>query len=66
MEENKVKFNVKMLAAYMGQSIKELAKNSGINPNHLCDVSSGRVKMTADDLGKLAKYTGVSVYDIAY
>lgn len=59
-----VKFTVRMLGAYMKESITELAKNSGIDPNHLLQVSCGRVKMTADDMLKLSKYTGIDVHKI--
>lgn len=59
-----VKFTVRMLGAYMKESIADLAKNSGIDPNHLLQVSCGRVKMTADDMLKLSKYTGIDVHKI--
>lgn len=54
-----VMFSVRMLAAYMRVSIEELAKQCGISPDHLKQVSSGRLKMSADDIVKLSKTTGI-------
>lgn len=59
-----VTFNIKMLAAYMQISIEALAKAVDINPQHLFDVSSGRVKLTGDDLVKLSNYTGIPAKNI--
>lgn len=61
-----IKFTVKMMAAYMKETIAELAEHSGIDPTHLQQVSSGRLKMTADDLIKLSDYTGIDVRRIQY
>lgn len=61
-----IKFTVKMMAAYMQETIAELAEHSGIDPTHLQQVSSGRLKMTADDLIKLSDYTGIDVRRIQY
>ncbi len=63
MEE---KYTVKMLAALKNESISDLAKNAGINFYHLRQVANGRIKMTIDDLFKLADYTGIDVRKIAY
>lgn len=54
-----VMFSVRMLAAYMRMSIEELARQCEINPDHLKQVSSGRLRMTADDIVKLSKTTGI-------
>lgn len=62
MEDYKI--NVRALAANLRITIEELATQSGINPNHLKQVSAGNVKMTADDLHKLAKFTGVPADNI--
>lgn len=62
--ENEVKWNVKALAANRKQTIKELAIDAGIDPQHLAYVSTGRVKMSTDDLLRLAKLTGVSPFEI--
>ena len=59
-----VKFTVKMLAAYMRMSIGKLAESAGIEPEHLLNVSCGRVKMTGDDLVKLSNYTGIPAKNI--
>lgn len=62
MEE--VKFTVKMLAAYMHMSIERLAKQAGINADHLLNVSAGRVKMTGDDVVKLSEFTKIPAKNI--
>lgn len=62
MEDYKI--NVRALAANLRITIEELAVQSGINPNHLKQVSAGNVKMTADDLHKLAEFTGVPADNI--
>ncbi len=63
-EEKKIRYTVKMLAAYMNQSVAELARNAGIDVYHLQQVASGRLKLNADDLVKLRDYTGIDVSDI--
>ena len=64
MEE--VKFTVKALAAIKEVTIEELADMAGISVNHLKKVSSGAVKMTADDLINLIRVTGISQENIRY
>lgn len=59
-----VKFTVRMLAAHMKESIEDLAEHSGINVNHLVNVSAGRTKMTGDDVIKLSAYTGIPATSI--
>lgn len=59
MTEIKIKWSVRALAARMKVSIEELAKMSSIEPNHLKQVSAGRIRMTAYDLQKLAETTGI-------
>lgn len=54
-----IKFNVKMLGAYMDMSIEKLAELAGIKPQHLQDISAGRVKMTGEDIVKLSQITGI-------
>lgn len=61
---DKIKLNVRALAAQMKMNIEELATNCGINPTHLKNVSCGRVKMTAKDLQALAAFTGVPADNI--
>ena len=61
-----IKFAVKMLAAYMKETIAELAEHAGIDPNHLQQVSAGRLKMSAYDLVQLSDYTGIDVHNIDY
>ncbi len=64
MEE--VKFTVKALAAIKEVTIEELADMAGISVNHLKKVSSGAVKMTADDLINLSRVTGIPPENIRY
>lgn len=61
-----IKMNLKMLAAYMNLSIDKLAELADINVYHLQQVSCGRVRMTADDLLKLSKATGIDPEDIQH
>lgn len=66
-EKNKdfsFELNVKALAAMLDMSIAELAKEAGIDKDHLLSVSSGRVKMTAKDLQKLSSRTGIPAKNI--
>lgn len=59
-----IKFTVRMLAAYMRMSIEEMARQCGIDPAHLKQVSAGRVKMTAEDLQRLIAFTGIPAENI--
>lgn len=59
-----IMLNVKALAAMKKMSITDMATQCGINPNHLKQVSAGNVKMTAEDLKKLADFTGVPADNI--
>ncbi len=61
-----VKMTVRMLAAMMKISIEEMARRAGIDPSHLKQVSAGNVRMTAEDLIRLSKLTGVDPEDIDY
>ena len=54
-----VKFTIKALAAVKGVTIEELSNMADIKYQHLKDVSSGRVTMTARDLIRLHEATGV-------
>ena len=56
--------SVKAIAANMGLTIGELADNAGIDQNHLYEVSAGRAKMTADDILKLSKISGLPQQNI--
>ncbi len=56
--------SVKAIAANMSMTIGELADNAGIDQNHLYEVSAGRAKMTADDILKLAKISGLPPQNI--
>jgi len=64
MEE--IKFNIRMLAAYMKMSIEKLADEAGISVSHLKNVSAGRVEMTADDIVRLSEYTGIPAKNIEH
>lgn len=59
-----IKWNVRALAANEKLSVEALAEKCDIPAQHLKDVSTGRVKMTADDLIKLSITTGVSPFAI--
>ncbi len=59
-----VKLNIRALAAMKKMSIENLAKEAGISPDHLLNVSAGRVVFTATDLAKLVKATGVPIEHI--
>ena len=60
----KILWSVKAIAANMNLTIEELATKAGISISHLKDVSSGRVRMTADDLIKLSDVSGINPKDI--
>lgn len=60
-----VKLNVKALAAMKGWTVRELAEHADIGYNHLKFVACGRVAMTAKDVQKLSKATGVPAENIA-
>lgn len=59
-----IKLNVKALAGYMRMTIYDLASGAGIDGYHLQAVSADRAKMTADDLVKLAQFTGINPFNI--
>lgn len=59
-----IKFSIKALAALKGMNLSELAEAANINQNHLKDLSTGRVRMTADDLKKLSAATGIPMDNI--
>ena len=59
-----ITLNIKALAGMMNMSIEDLAKETGIDYNHLKMVSAGRVKMTASDLMQLHRVTGVPTENI--
>ena len=59
-----IRLNIRALAAQMKVSIEVLAEMCEINPNHLKQVSAGNVPMSAYDLKKLAKVTGVPAENI--
>lgn len=61
---SEIKMNTRALAANMKISIEELAAKADIDAGHLKSVSSGRATMTATDLIKLSKATGVSPFNI--
>lgn len=59
-----LQFSVKALAALMEMTIAELAEAAGIKPQHLLDVSSGRVRMLASDAKLLSDYTNIPIEQI--
>lgn len=61
-----IKFSVRMLAAHMKTSIEGLAEKANISVSHLKSVSSGRAKMTADDIVKLSDLTGIPAQNIEH
>jgi len=61
---NELKLTIRSIAALKKISIEELARRCDINPAHLKQVSAGNVKMLAEDVQKLAKYTGIPADNI--
>lgn len=61
-----IKFTLRMIAAYMEMSVEELAKAANIDVYHLQAVSAKRTKMTADDLVKLSRLSGIDADKIVY
>ena len=58
--------NVSAIASNMDITIGELADLAGIKRDHLYEVSAGRAKMTADDMLKLSKASGVPPQNIRF
>lgn len=61
---DEIKWNVRALAANRKQSIEALAKDAGIDPVHLRNVSNGRAAMLARELLALSTLTGVHPFNI--
>lgn len=61
---SEIKLNVRALAGMKKISIANLAELAGINSDHLKQVASGRVTMTADDLLRLSNVTGIDPFMI--
>jgi len=59
-----IKLSIRAIAANKKISIEELAKRCDINPNHLKQVSAGNTKMLAEDVMKIATYTGIPADNI--
>lgn len=59
-----IQLDVVMLARKMGMNIEELAEACGIGKAHLKNVSAKLTRMTADDIKRLSKFTGVPVSNI--
>ena len=59
-----IAFNVKALAKTKNMNIEELANATGINANHLKNVSAKVTKMTLEDAKKLSNFTGVPISKI--
>lgn len=51
---NDIKLSVKAIAAQFNLTLEEMATKCEISPNHLRMVSSGYVKMTAEDIEKIS------------
>lgn len=56
---DELEFNIKSIAALKKMSLQELAEKTGINYNHLREVSAGRVKLTLEDAKVLSEFSGV-------
>ena len=54
MDELNFKLSIKAIAAQFDMSIETMANECGIQYNHLKMVSSGYVKMTAEDVEKIS------------
>ncbi len=61
---DRIKLNVRALAANMRISIEALADLCQIDRNHLKQVSAGNVEMTAYDLKMLSKVTNIPADNI--
>ena len=61
---NELEFNVKAIAALKKLSIQELAEKTGINYNHLREVSARRVKLNLQDVKILSDFSGVPANQI--
>ena len=59
-----IKLTIRAIAANEKISIEELAKRCDISPAHLKQVSAGNVRMLAEDLKKIADYTGIPADNI--
>lgn len=62
MEE--LTFNVKALAQIKRMNIEELAFATGINVNHLKNVSAKKTRMTLEDAKKLSDFTNIPIEQI--
>jgi len=54
-----LKFTVRMIAAFLDMSVAQLARTACIDEQHLRGVARGDVKMTGEDLLKLAAVSGI-------
>ena len=63
-EKEKVLWNIRAIAGAKKVSIEKLAELAGLDADHLKSVSSNRASMTATDLVKLSKVSGIHPYDI--
>jgi hypothetical protein len=57
---------LRAIAALREQTIRELAVDCGLDPDHLYQVSAGRTTMTAEDLMKIHLQTEIPVKLIRY
>ncbi len=60
-----IMFNIKALARIKNMNIEELANATGINVNHLKNVSAHVSKMTFEDAKRLSSFTGVPLEKIS-
>lgn len=59
-----IKLSIRAIAANEKISIEELAKRCDISPSHLKQVSAGNTRMLAEDVMKIAAYTGIPADNI--
>lgn len=58
-------FNIKAIVKVMKlKNVEQLANATGINVNHLRNVSAKVTKMTLEDARKLSKFTGIPMEQI--
>ena len=57
---------LRAIAALREQTIRELAVDCGLDPDHLYQVNTGRATMTAEDLMKIHLQTNVPAHLIRY
>lgn len=58
------KWSIRAIASNMGMNLEEFSKQTGINENHLRQISAGNVKMLAEDLVAICDLSGLNYNQI--